>query len=1379
MTRLRTLAALLLSFCLPMFAQERERPNPPVDANDARFAATEDGCPSGRIADYLRRHGDRGVIDPNVLLERTRAMQEELEHDRVPRFQTEGIGGTVWTSLGPNNGAGRATAIALHPTTSGTVIAGAAGGGAWKTTDSGATWAPLTESIANLSVGAIAYAPSNGSIVYLGTGEGGYAGDFIPGIGLLYSSDGGANWTLPSSVLATEFYKISVDPANANTLVVGTNSGGYRSTNGQNGPWTQVIRSASSGATVGYGDVTSIVRDPGTPATMYATTWDRDYWAVRNGYGDPYNLNSATVLKSTDGGQTWNPANSGLPVNTVNTHVSRMTIAIAPSSTQTLYVSFSTYDALSANTTSHIYKSTNGGGSWTETGLSANVNTQSYLGTQAWYGNSLVVSPTDANTVIGGGIGYVKTTDGGTNWAVPTMNGVHVDVHDLEYQGSTLWIANDGGVWTSGDNANSATDRTAGLITRQFYTLANDPSNRNRVIGGTQDNGTNRRGDAGGTSWDYLSGGDGFGVAVNPFAPGVAFSSYQYENVLRTTNVGAASPVVSARTPPYASGEAVPFSSIVKLDPTTPSTVYATSYRVWKSTDSGESWTPLPITTTDASTWHTNYVIDALAISKSNPQVLMVVSGGAQVFRTTNGGSSWVQAISGLPGNSITDLEIDPTDPLKVYAALAGTSGTMVYYTTNGGASWSPRGSGLPNFSAQCVRVDPTDTQTLYAGTDVGVYRSTDGGASWSRFGTGMPAVSVYDLQALSDGSILRAATHGRGMWQLTVTGVTNHAPAASISAPATAQTIAKGTTLTFTGSFSDADADVASWRWTFPDNWSTASNVLTTTHRFDRSGVFPVTFTATDAHGATGAAQLLVTVTQSGDACANPIVVPGAGPFPYSISMNTEAASTEGTDPIGSCYPYSSPTSVWLSFTPSSTGVYNFSFCGSQVSGVMEGFTGAACGTYTEVPGLCLISYGPSTNCIGTATSVTLTAGTTYRLLLTNYYYNDVGPTTLTITQSSAFSPVVATVSPASGPASGGTALTINGVNFTSGATVSVGGVAATNVQVLSGTSITATAPAHAPGTVNVTVTNGGTATLSGAYTYLSVGGIVRADSDGDRKTDISIFRPLAGDWYFRRSSDGGTTYIPNFGPGSSDIPVPGDYDGDGKTDIAIFRPLAGDWYIRRSTDGGTTYIPNYGPSSNDKPVAADYDGDGKTDIAIFRSGTGEWFVRQSSNGQTVYTPNFGPGANDIPVPADYDGDGKADIAIFRPGTGEWFIKQSSNGQVFYLPNYGPQAGDKPVPADYDGDGKADIAIFRPLAGDWFIRRSTDGGTTYIPNFGPNSNDKPVPADYDGDGKADIAIFRSGTGEWFVKQSTNGAVFYLPNYGPQSNDKPVPAYAH
>ncbi|HYI11952.1 MAG TPA: IPT/TIG domain-containing protein [Thermoanaerobaculia bacterium] len=1063
-------------------------PGVATDEDGPAFARTEEGCVGARVLDYLERHGDYGRIDPEVLLYVTREEHERLERERKgPRANA--IGGTVWTSLGPTNGAGRATAVAVHPTTAGTTIIGAAGGGAWKTTNSGTTWTALTETLANLSVGAIAYAPSAPTTVYLGTGEGGYAVDFIPGIGLLKSTNGGTDWTLPSSVIASMFYRLLVHPTNANELVAGTNNGALRSTAGQNGPWTTVIASASTPSTIGYGDVTDIVRHPTDPLILWAATWDRGYYC-RDLCSDPFNYNSPTILKSVNGGASWTASATGLPVNDNVTEVDRWSIAVSPSNPLVLYAATSVYDYSLFQRRSRIYKTVNGGTSWTETNLALEPESwiHNYLGQQAWYDNTIIVSPTDPNTVIAGGVTYVKTTDGGANWYEPPgLATAHVDVHDLRYSpAGTLWVANDGGIWTSTDHGETATERNTGLITRQYYAITNDVVNRNRVLGGTQDNGTNSRGDAGGTSWSFFSGGDGFQCEINPAAPGMAFSTYQFGSVNRTTQSGAGTFILGNYSPRYPSSEQRPFFTVLEADPSNPAVLYTTTHRLWKSVSGGEAWVPLPITTSGGG-WNASY-IRAIAIAASNPQILMVAKGSA-VYRSTDGGTTWTPVSTGLPGRTVNGLMIDPSDPNKVFAALAGVSGTSVYYTLNGGTNWSPRGTGLPQFSALVVRDDPTDATTLYCGTDVGVYRSTDGGATWSRFGTGMPAVSVYDIQILNDASILRAGTHGRGIWELNITGNTNNLPSVSVTAPGLSVTVAKGVSLSFAATASDPDGGTPAPKWTFPDDWSSTASTAAT-HKFHRAGIWPVTFTATDANGGAAGAQVTVTVPEPADDCATPLVVPAAGPFPYTVTLANDVATRQvATDPVtgGSCYPYYYDGASWLSFTPAATGNYQISLCGSRAPAWISAFTGASCGPYTAT-GFCHLNLTMGDNCGADPIGTTfLTAGTTYRFLVGNYYSGGSPSVTVTITQSTDVTPVVASVDVHDGPTTGGTPVAITGSGFAAGAAVAFGGTAATSVTVLSSNVLTAVTPAHAAGVVNVTVTNSGdtAATLGGGFTY------------------------------------------------------------------------------------------------------------------------------------------------------------------------------------------------------------------------------------------------------------------------------------------------------
>lgn len=266
--------------------------------------------------------------------------------------------------------------------------------------------------------------------------------------------------------------------------------------------------------------------------------------------------------------------------------------------------------------------------------------------------------------------------------------------------------------------------------------------------------------------------------------------------------------------------------------------------------------------------------------------------------------------------------------------------------------------------------------------------------------------------------------------------------------------------------------------------------------------------------------------------------------------------------------------------------------------------------------------------------------------------------------------------------------------------------------------------------------------------------------DFDGDHKTDISIFRPTGGEWWYTRSSDNQVRAL-TFGV-STDRIVPADYTGDGKTDIAVWRPSDGQLYILRSEDSSFFAFP-FG-TSEDVFVPADYDGDNKADVSVFRPSNGTWYIAKPAGGLDII--HFGV-STDLPVPADYDGDNKIDVAIFRPGPGEWWINRSTGGvQAF---QFGSN-GDRPVPGDYTGDRKADAAIWRPSNGTWFILRSENSSFYGVP-FG-TTGDAPVPGDYDGDGRFDHAVFRPSDATWYVARSTAGIL--IRNFG-LSTDVAVP----
>lgn len=266
--------------------------------------------------------------------------------------------------------------------------------------------------------------------------------------------------------------------------------------------------------------------------------------------------------------------------------------------------------------------------------------------------------------------------------------------------------------------------------------------------------------------------------------------------------------------------------------------------------------------------------------------------------------------------------------------------------------------------------------------------------------------------------------------------------------------------------------------------------------------------------------------------------------------------------------------------------------------------------------------------------------------------------------------------------------------------------------------------------------------------------------DFDGDRKTDISIFRPSNGQWWISRSSDSQTNAF-QFGNGTDNI-VPADFTGDGKTDIAVWRPSSGEWIVLRSEDNSFFSFP-FG-QNGDVPAPGDFDNDGRADATVFRPATGTWFIQRSTQGTT--TQQFGTNG-DIPQVGDYDGDGRADTAIYRPSNGQWWLNRSTAGVI--AAQFGSST-DKPVAQDFTGDGKADIAFWRPASGEWFILRSEDSSYFAFP-FGV-SIDIPAPGDYDGDGKSDATVFRPSSGTWFANRSTQGTL--IAAFG-VNGDRPVP----
>jgi hypothetical protein len=261
--------------------------------------------------------------------------------------------------------------------------------------------------------------------------------------------------------------------------------------------------------------------------------------------------------------------------------------------------------------------------------------------------------------------------------------------------------------------------------------------------------------------------------------------------------------------------------------------------------------------------------------------------------------------------------------------------------------------------------------------------------------------------------------------------------------------------------------------------------------------------------------------------------------------------------------------------------------------------------------------------------------------------------------------------------------------------------------------------------------------------------------DLDGDRRADVTIYRPSAGQWFTRQSTTGYSTFTSQQLGVDGDIPVPGDYDGDRFANPAVYHPSTGGWSVRRVN--GTVLQRTWG-AAGDLPVPADYDGDGRTDMAVYRPSSGGWFILTSASGFSAGTGLSWGAPGDVPVPGDFDGDGRADVAVYRPSTGEWLVAPSSGGGL--VRQWG-LSGDLPIARDFDGDGRADLAIYRPATGEWYVLGAISGTHIFTRQWGLNG-DVPVADDYDGDGIADVAVYRPVSGEWFVVPSSGAPSFVL-----------------
>jgi len=831
-------------------------PRPPL-------AAEEEGEGLGRRDwFYAQRAYPLGTIPPAARvkalqqLEREEARLRELSAAASDRPSAPAAFDALpaWTALGPapigvgqtfgnppSSVSGRVAALALDPryngTTNQTVYLGAAQGGLWRSTDNGANWTPLTDDQPSLAMGAIAIDPTNPNIIYAGTGEGNRLDDTYYGAGLLKSIDGGQSWTQITGPVSTidpklpaflnaAFTQLTIDPMAPSTIYACTTVG---STSGPSGGSGDVSLGQVGVWKSTDGGVTWKNLDPGATGGTYSgydllidpLNHNRIFAAVR-GQG---------IFRSTSGGENgaWERLAGGLPdatVNPSNPPFLRLNLAagppLAPSTNTTLYAVF----AAPNDNLLGIWRSTDNGTTWTKL-------TNPQTPGQANYNLALAVDPVDANIIYYGtsanSINMAGTLwrskDGGNTWTDlstgnGTSGGLHADTHAIiasPANRNLVFTANDGGVWRS-DNATANlvgwTSLNQTLNITQFQSIALHPTDPNVLIGGTQDNGTNRYN--GTQNWFHSANGDGGFTLVDQSNPQVMYHTFFNQN-----NEGGRGAVIgpeisfnggntwlrrlcnrcTAQPGGFNPADRVSYYAPMALHPgftgASGNVIYLGTHRLYRSSDQALTWTGLGASTDGfgadltknlpADPFGSLSYITAIAAHPAldqgtNPpgEVVWVGTGDGLVQFTTNAGALAAATFTNvtkapLPNRFVTDIALDPGNQRRVFVTYSGFNTSTpeapghVFMTNDQGATWANISGDLPDVPVTSMAMDPVIPGTLYIGTDLGAFQTTDGGATWARLSNGMPKVAVFMLRYHSASRSLVAATHGRGVYRLSL----------------------------------------------------------------------------------------------------------------------------------------------------------------------------------------------------------------------------------------------------------------------------------------------------------------------------------------------------------------------------------------------------------------------------------------------------------------------------------------------------------------------------------------------------------------------------------------------------------------------------------
>lgn len=689
-----------------------------------------------------------------------------------------------WRILGPALPEGRATAISGSNADPLLYYAGTAGGGMWKTTDGGASWDNVSDSIGLASVGAIAVDPRNDQSVWAGAGETNPRNDVIPENGLYHSADGGRRWTRVAFPGIGGISRILVDPKDPKHVLVGV-LGDVFSSNENRGVYATFDGGATFSKTLylsPQSGASDLAMDPQDSNVVLAGMWHvmRRPWQLSSGGAGDDGL-----FRSGDGGKTWHQIRgNGFP----SPPVGRIGVTFAPSLPSRVYALVESRDGV-------LWRSDDGGATWT-------LATKDTIANQRpFYFSHVAVSPTDPNTVFGVSMFLATSYDGGKKFNLSAF-GVHPDLHELwiSANGERMALAGDGGIAIS-TNRGGTWANSRNVPIGQIYRVAVSNETPYLVCGGLQDNnafcGPAFSGSGDGIAnrdWFNVVEGDGEWAVPDPLDPRLIWADSENGEVVVYDRVSHES--VNVR--PYRGTAREDFvlatsryrfnwESPIAFAAYDPHVAFIGANVVFATRDRGKHWTAISPdltrddkskqqvsknTVTQDESGAENYAT-LLDIATSHRRgEIWTGSDDGLVYLTRDGGKRWRNV---TPAALPPDSAVESVSPSTLVAGMAyvsadrhavGDTAAYVFLTRDFGAHWQRVTAGIPAGEyARSVRPDIRNPGMAYAGTNRGIYVTCDAGAHWQSFSNNLPAVEVRDIRFQPRFDDLVIATHGRSIW--------------------------------------------------------------------------------------------------------------------------------------------------------------------------------------------------------------------------------------------------------------------------------------------------------------------------------------------------------------------------------------------------------------------------------------------------------------------------------------------------------------------------------------------------------------------------------------------------------------------------------------